>query len=117
MPRATNNVAAHRRRKKYLKAARGNYGRRSNAYRIARQTVERGLIFSFAHRKQKKREFRRLWITRINAACRNNDMTYSKFINGLHKANIAINRKTLAYLAWHDSEAFARLVEIAKEAQ
>ena len=98
MPRATNNVAAHRRRKKYLKAARGNYGRRSNTYRIARQTVERGLIFSFAHRKQKKREFRRLWITRINAACRNNDMTYSKFINGLHKANIAINRKTLAYL-------------------
>lgn len=114
MPRATNNVAAHRRRKKYMLAARGFFGRRGTIYRAARQTVERGMAFSFAHRKQKKREFRKLWIIRINAACRQNDMSYSKFINGLHKANIAINRKTLAHLAWHDSEAFARLVEIAK---
>lgn len=114
MPRATNNVAAHRRRKKYMLAARGYFGRRSKTYRVARQTVERGLAFSFAHRKLKKRQFRSLWITRINAACRINDMSYSKFINGLHKANIEINRKTLAHLAWHDSEAFAKLVEIAK---
>lgn len=114
MPRSTNNVAAHRRRKKYMLAARGFFGRRGTIYRAARQTVERGLAFSFAHRKQNKRNFRRLWIVRINAACRLNDMSYSKFISGLHKANIEINRKTLAHLAWHDSEAFAKLVEIAK---
>ncbi len=95
-------------------AARGYFGRRSKTYRVARQTVERGMAFAFAHRKQKKREFRSLWITRINAACRINDMSYSKFINGLHKANIEINRKSLAHLAWHDSAAFAKLVEIAK---
>lgn len=114
MPRAKNNVAAHRRRKKYMLAARGYFGRRGTTYRMARQTVERGMAFSFAHRKLKKRQFRSLWITRINAACRNNDTTYSKFINGLHKANVEINRKTLAHLAWHDSEAFSRLVDIAK---
>ncbi len=95
-------------------AARGNFGRRSKTYRVARQTVERGMAFAFAHRKLKKRQFRSLWITRINAACRINDMSYSRFISGLHKANIEINRKTLAHLAWHDSDAFARLVEIAK---
>ncbi|HOZ01702.1 MAG TPA: 50S ribosomal protein L20 [Candidatus Syntrophosphaera sp.] len=114
MPRVTNNVAAHRRRKKYMLAARGYFGRRSKTYRMARQTVERAMAFAFAHRKQKKREFRSLWITRINAACRINDMSYSRFIDGLHKANIEINRKTLAHLAWHDSDAFAKLVEIAK---
>jgi len=95
-------------------AARGNFGRRSKTYRVARQTVERGMAFAFAHRKLKKRQFRSLWITRINAACRINDMSYSRFINGLHKANIEINRKALAHLAWHDSDAFAKLVEIAK---
>ena len=95
-------------------AARGNFGRRSKTYRVARQTVERGMAFAFAHRKLKKRQFRSLWITRINAACRINDMSYSRFINGLHKANIQITRKSLAHLAWHDSDAFAKLVEIAK---
>ena len=114
MPRITNNVAAHRRRKKYMLAARGYFGSRSKTYRIARQTVERGLAFAFRDRKQKKRQFRRLWIVRINAACRINDMSYSRFINGLHKANVDINRKTLAHLAWHDAPAFAKLVEIAK---
>lgn len=114
MPRSANNVAAHRRRKKYMLAARGNFLSRGKTYRLARQTVERGMAFAFAHRKQKKRQFRRLWIIRINAACRLNDMSYSKFINGLHKANIEINRKTLAHLAWHDSAAFNKLVEIAK---
>lgn len=114
MPRSTNNVAAHRRRKAYMKAARGYFGNRSKTYRVARQTVERGMAFAFSGRKQKKRQFRRLWITRINAACRLNDMSYSRFINGLHKANIDINRKTLAHLAWHDAPAFTKLVEIAK---
>jgi len=114
MPRITNNVAAHRRRKDYMLKARGYYGSRSKTYRAARQTVERAMAFSFAHRKQKKRLFRSLWITRINAACRLNDMSYSQFINGLHKANIQINRKTLAHLAWQDAPAFAKLVEIAK---
>ncbi|MBW6513918.1 MAG: 50S ribosomal protein L20 [Candidatus Syntrophosphaera sp.] len=114
MPRSANNVSAHRRRKKYMLAARGFFGRRSKTYRMARQTVERGMAFAFAHRKLKKRQFRSLWITRINAACRINDMSYSRFINGLHKNNIEINRKTLAHLAWHDSDAFSKLVEIAK---
>lgn len=114
MPRTTNNVAAHRRRKRYLLAARGNFGLRGNTYRLARQTVERGMSFAFAHRKQRKRQFRRLWIVRINAACRLSGMSYSRFINGLHKANVEINRKTLAHLAWHDAEAFNKLVEIAK---
>jgi large subunit ribosomal protein L20 len=114
MPRVTNNVAAHRRRKAYMLKARGYFGARSKTYRVARQTVERAMAFSFAHRKLKKRQYRSLWITRINAACRINDMSYSRFINGLHKANIDINRKTLAHLAWHDAPAFAKLVEIAK---
>jgi len=114
MPRSTNNVAAHRRRKAYMLKARGYFGCRSKTYRVARQTVERAMQFQFAHRKLKKRQFRSLWITRIKAACRINEMSYSRFINGLHKANIDINRKTLAHLAWHDAPAFAKLVEIAK---
>ncbi|PKN80455.1 MAG: 50S ribosomal protein L20 [Candidatus Cloacimonetes bacterium HGW-Cloacimonetes-1] len=114
MPRSTNNVAAHRRRKKFMLAARGYFGARSKTYRVARMSVERGMAFAFEGRKQKKRQFRRLWIVRINAACRLNDMSYSRFINGLHKANIDINRKTLAHLAWKDAPAFAKLIEIAK---
>ena len=95
-------------------AARGYFGRRGTSYRAARQTFERGMAFAFAHRKQKKREFRKLWIIRINAACRLNNISYSKFMGGLHKANINMNRKTLAHLAWHDSEAFAKLVEMTR---
>lgn len=114
MPRATNNVAAHRRKKKYLLKARGFFGHRGTSYRTARQTIERGMAFAFAHRKQKKRAFRKLWIIRINAACRLNNISYSKFMGGLHKANINLNRKTLAHLAWHDSEAFAKLVEMTR---
>jgi large subunit ribosomal protein L20 len=114
MPRATNNVAAHKRHKKYLKAAKGYWGARSKTYKIARQTVEKGLTYAFRDRKAKKREFRRLWIVRINAACRLNDINYSKFINGLHNSNIEINRKVLAHLAWHDAPAFAKLVETVK---
>ena len=114
MPRSTNNVAAKRRHKKYLKAAKGYFGARSKTYKIARQTVEKGLTYAFRDRKAKKREFRRLWIVRINAACRLNDISYSKFMNGLHKSNVEINRKFLANLAWHDASAFAKLVEMIK---
>ncbi len=116
MPRTTNNVQAKQRHKKYLKAARGYWGARGKTYRIARQTFERAMVFAFRDRKQKKRNFRSLWIVRINAACRINDITYSKFIHGLHKSNIEINRKVLAHLAWHDAPAFAKLVDIVKEA-
>jgi len=114
MPRATNNVAAKRRHKKWLNAAKGYFGARSKTYKIARQTVEKGLTYAFRDRKANKRNFRRLWIVRINAACRIHDISYSRFIDGLHKSNIEINRKVLAHLAWHDASAFAKLVEIVK---
>jgi large subunit ribosomal protein L20 len=114
MPRATNNVAAKQRHKKYLKLAKGYFGARSRTYKIARQTVEKGLTYAFRDRKAKKRNFRRLWIVRINAACRLNDITYSQFINALNKSNVVINRKVLAHLAWHDAPAFAKLVELVK---
>ena len=109
MPRSMNNVAAHRRHKKYLKAARGYRGARSRLYRTARQAVERGWIYSYKDRKQRKRMFRRLWITRINAGARQNGLTYSTFINRLNKSNIQINRKILAHLAMHDQNAFKAL--------
>ena len=114
MPRSTNNVAAKQRHKKYLKAAKGYWGARGKTYKIARQTVEKGLTYAFRDRKAKKRDFRRLWIVRINAACRMNDISYSRFIDGLHKSNVEINRKVLAHLAWHDASAFAKLVDIVK---
>ena len=109
MPRATNNVAAHRRHKKYLKAARGYVGARSKLYRTARQAVEKGWCYAYRDRKQKKRMFRKLWITRINAGARANGFTYSTFINALNKANVTINRKILAHLAMHDQGAFSAL--------
>jgi large subunit ribosomal protein L20 len=114
MPRSTNNVAAHRRHKKYLKAARGYYGARSKLYRTARQAVEKGLAYAYRDRKQKKRMFRKLWITRINAGARANGLTYSLLINGLNKANIEINRKVLAHLAMHDPNAFTSLCKQVK---
>ena len=114
MPRSTNNVAAHRRHKKYLKAARGYYGARSKLYRTARQAVERGWAYAYRDRKQKKRMFRKLWITRINAAARANGLTYSILINKLAKANIEINRKVLAHLAMHDPSAFSSLCQQIK---
>ena len=109
MPRSTNNVAAHRRHKKYLKAARGYYGARSKLYRTARQAVERGWAYAYRDRKQKKRMFRRLWITRINAGARANGLTYSTLINGLNKAQMQINRKVLAHLAMHEQTAFTAI--------
>ncbi|MDP8204486.1 MAG: 50S ribosomal protein L20 [Candidatus Tenebribacter mawsonii] len=115
MPRSTNNVAAKNRRKKYLKAAKGYVGGRSKLYRTARQAVEKGWLYAYRDRKTKKRVFRQLWITRINAAARMNELTYSKLINGLKKAEVEIDRKVLAHLAYTDMEAFAKLCQIAKD--
>jgi large subunit ribosomal protein L20 len=116
MPRATNNPAAKARRKKYLKRAKGFVGGKSNQYVAARETVERALAYAYRDRRNKKRDFRRLWITRINAAARLNGMSYSHFISGLKKAEIDIDRKMLADLAVHDSAAFSKLADAAKGA-
>lgn len=117
MPRSVNNVAAKNRKKKYLKAAKGYVGGRSKLYRTARQAVEKGWLYAYRDRKAKKRVFRSLWITRINAAARMNDLTYSKLINGLKKAEVEIDRKVLAHLAFHDMGAFTKLCDIAKKQQ
>ena len=114
MPRATSAVARRRKKKKYLREARGYFGGRSKLWRIAKNAVERGWQYSYIHRKQKKREFRRLWITRINAAARQHDLNYSRFINGLKQAGVEVNRKVLADLAVREPEAFGELVEQAK---
>ena len=116
MARATNAVARHRKHKKYFRAARGYFGGRSKLWRIAKNAVERGWAYSYRDRKQKKREFRRLWITRINAAVREQDqgLNYSRFMNGLKLSGIELNRKVLADLAVRDSEAFGALVKQAK---
>lgn len=116
MPRAKNNVAAHRRHKKFLRQARGNYGGRSRLYRTARETVQKGMAYAYRDRRNRKRDFRRLWIIRINAAARLNGLSYSAFINGLNKAGVSINRKMLADIAVKDFEAFAELAETARSA-
>jgi large subunit ribosomal protein L20 len=113
MPRATKGVASRRRRKKILKVARGYYGGRSKLYRTAKESVQRGLAYAYAHRRRKKRDFRRLWITRINAAARIYGLSYGLFINGLKKAGVLLDRKNLADLAIKDEEAFAKLAELA----
>lgn len=114
MPRSRNKVASHRRRKRVLKAAKGYWGARSKVYTVAKNAVEKGLTHAYKDRKQKKREYRKLWITRINAAARMNGMSYSQLIGALRKKNIDINRKTLADLAYDNMDAFN---EIAKFAQ
>lgn len=116
MARVKRGVVGHRRHKKILRQAKGYYGNRSKIYRVANQAVMRSLQYSYAHRRLRKRDFRKLWIARINAACRMNDMSYSRFINGLNKAGVAINRKVLAELAISDPKAFSDLVEVAKKA-
>lgn len=116
MPRAMNNPAAKQRRKKYLKRAKGFVGGKGNQYIAAREAVDRALAYAYRDRRNKKRDFRRLWITRINAAARVNGLSYSHFINGLKKAQIEVDRKMLADLAVHDSSAFAKLAEAAKNA-
>lgn len=113
MPRAKNKVASHRRRKRILKSAKGYWGARGNVYTIAKNAVEKGLLHAYKDRKLKKREFRKLWITRINAAARLCGTTYSQLIWALHKKNIDINRKTLADLAYNNIEAFREIVKSA----
>jgi large subunit ribosomal protein L20 len=114
MPRATSAVARHRKKKKYFRAARGYFGGRSKLWRIAKNAVERGWQYSYRDRKNRKREFRRLWIARINAAARQHDMSYSRFMNGLKLAGIEVNRKVLADLAVREPEAFGELVAQAR---
>ena len=114
MARVKRGVNAKRRHKKVLKQAKGYFGAKSKLYRVANQAVMRSMSYSFAGRKQRKRDFRKLWITRINAAARLNGMSYSRFISGLKKANVDINRKVLSELAIHDPDAIAQLVQVAK---
>ena len=116
MARIKAAVNAHKKRRKIMKLAKGYYGSKSKQYRSAKEQVARSLRYAYIGRKLRKRDFRSLWITRINAAARINGMSYSKFINGLKKAGIDLNRKVLADLAVNDAAAFAKLVEIAKNA-
>ncbi|KAA3617475.1 MAG: 50S ribosomal protein L20 [Calditrichaeota bacterium] len=111
MPRATNNVAARQRRKKILKAAKGYKLGKSRLYKTAKDQVEKGWLYAYRDRRAKKRSFRSLWITRINAACRLNDISYSVFINKLGKANIDLDRKVLADMAVRHPEDFSALVK------
>lgn len=115
MPRVKRGVTTKRRHKKFLKLAKGFYGRKKNVYIRAMEQVMKGWQYSYKGRKLKKRDFRKLWITRINAACRANGMSYSRFMNGLKKAGIELNRKQLAEMAVTDAAAFAKLIDVAKE--
>lgn len=112
--RVKRGLSAHRRHKKYLEMAKGFRGGRSRLYRTAREAVERSLVYAYIGRKQKKREFRKLWILRINAGAREHGLSYSKMMSGLSQAGIMLNRKILAELAVKQKEDFAKLVEIAK---
>jgi len=115
MPRVKGGVTTKRRHKKMIKKAEGFYGRKKNLYTKASEQVMKGWQQAYKGRKLKKRDFRRLWVVRINAACRENGISYSRFMNGLKKAEIGLNRKQLAELAVSDNGAFTRLVDIAKE--
>lgn len=114
MPRATRIPASRRRRKKILKRAKGFWGGRSRLYHVAKETVIRALAFATRDRKKKKRVFRSLWIIRMNAACRKNGISYSRFIAGLRRSQVHLDRKALAELAVRDPKAFHQLVELAK---
>ena len=116
MPRVKSNVVRLKRKKQIMEHAKGAYGARSKLWRPAKETVERGWRYAYRDRKNKKRDFRRLWIVRINAAARLHDMSYSVFINGLHAAGIEIDRKVLADLAVREPEAFAAIAEQARKA-
>jgi len=116
MPRVKTGVVRRRRHKKVLKLAKGFYSGRRKHFRKAKEQLERSMYYAFRDRKQKKREFRKLWIIRINAACRLNDISYSRFINGLKKAGIELDRKILADMAMNDAQAFSVVVAKAKEA-
>lgn len=113
MPRAKNSVATRRRRKKVLQMAKGYRGPKSNCYRAANEQVMHSLQYAYRDRRARKSDFRRLWITRINAAAREHGMSYNRFINGLKNAGVEVDRKILADLAVHEPEAFGKLVEVA----
>ena len=116
MARVKGALSTRKRHKKILKLAKGYRGAKSKLFRIANQAVMKSLSYAYVGRKLKKRDFRSLWITRISAACKMNDINYSRFMNGLKKANIEINRKMLSEIAINDAAAFAQLVETAKKA-
>jgi large subunit ribosomal protein L20 len=116
MPRVKRGVVAHRRHKKILKQAKGYYGARSRIFRVAKQAVTKAGQYAYRDRRQRKRQFRSLWITRINAQSRANGLSYSRLINGLKKADISLDRRVLADLAVHDKPAFSAVVEQAKAA-
>ncbi len=114
MPRVKRGVAARKRRNRILNEAKGYYGARSKLFKTAREAVERGWRYAYRDRKQRKRTFRALWITRINAAARENGLSYSRLINGLKLANVEVDRKILAQLAVSDPQAFGALADLAK---
>ena len=115
MPRANSSVPRHRRRRKMIKQAKGYYGARSRTFKSAKDAVLKAGLYAYRDRRQRKRQFRRLWITRINAACRLNEITYSAFINALNVKGIELNRKILADLALRDPQAFTELVNSIKD--
>ncbi|MBI4436741.1 MAG: 50S ribosomal protein L20 [Candidatus Omnitrophica bacterium] len=114
MPRARHGVTAHKKRRKYLKQAEGTWGGRHRLYTVARDTVKRSMAYATRDRKTRKRDFRRLWVVRINAACRAEGLSYSNFIKGLKEAKVSLDRKVLADIALHDAGAFQELVKTAK---
>ena len=114
MPRSVNSVASRAKRKKVMKMAKGYFGRRKNVWTVAKNAVEKGLVYAYAHRKQKKRNFRSLWIARINAGARAHGMSYSVFMGKLKAADIELNRKVLADLAMNHPEAFKAVVDKVK---
>ncbi|MEO0311898.1 MAG: hypothetical protein RIQ89_1555 [Bacteroidota bacterium] len=114
MPRSVNNVASRARRKKILKLAKGNYGARGNVWTVAKNTVEKGLGYAYRDRKNKKRNFRALWIQRINAAAREHGMSYSQFIGKINEKHVGLNRKTLADLAMNHPTAFKAVLDSVK---
>ena len=115
MPRSVNHVASRARRKNLMKLSKGYYGRRKNVWTVAKNAIEKGLVYAYIGRKQKKRNFRSLWITRINAGARQHGMSYSQFIGAVHKSGIELNRKVLADLALNHPEAFKAVVETVKK--
>lgn len=115
MPKVTSSVARLKRKKKIMRAAKGARGGRSKLYKSAKETVERGLRYAYRDRRRRKRDFRQLWIVRINAAAHAHDLSYSRFISGLKRAGVEINRKMLADIAVRDPAAFGELAEVAKK--
>jgi large subunit ribosomal protein L20 len=114
MPRSRPKVYAHQRHKKVLKFTKGQYGTRSRLFRRANEAMLKSLYYAYRDRRNRKRDFRRLWITRINAAARQNGLSYSRLVNGLRRADVQVDRKVLADLAVHDAVAFAKLADLAK---